>query len=56
MRRTSGHNGCMRSENRNALCRGGKKSKDNTMSDDGMGMDMGRTGTGSERQRKRKSV
>lgn len=49
MRRTSRHNGLMRSGNGNALRRGGE-SKDSTMSDGGMDTGTGRT----ERRRKRK--
>jgi hypothetical protein len=53
MRRTSGHNGFMRSGNRNAMRRGGE-SEDSTMSDGGM--DTGRGRTERRRKRKRKSV
>jgi hypothetical protein len=50
MRRTSGHNGLMKSGNMNALLRGGE-SRDSTMSDGGMD-----TGSRTERRRrKRKS-
>lgn len=52
MRRTSGHNGLMRSGNGNALRRGGK-NKHNMMNDGGG--DTSRTGR-TERQRKRRSV